>query len=118
MTVMTKRRVVQMHTYIHMYIHIHIYADDTEGKVDASVYRHSTYDSDYETKRRIELRGSRVGSQQMGARYPVCASGSFIHVYYIYTARIASWNPLGVEPVHWKPADIKPGQLKWVKIGK
>jgi len=31
-------------------------------------------------------------------------------------ARKASWNPAGVEPVHWKPADINPGALKWVKI--
>jgi len=29
-----------------------------------------------------------------------------------------SWNPAGVEPVHWKPADINPGSLKWAKIGK
>ena len=32
------------------------------------------------------------------------------------SARKASWNPAGVEPVHRKPADINPGSLKWVKI--
>jgi len=31
-------------------------------------------------------------------------------------ARKASSNPAGVEPVHWKPADINPGSLKWVQI--
>ena len=28
-----------------------------------------------------------------------------------YTARKASWNPTGVDPIHWKPADIDPGLL-------
>jgi len=32
--------------------------------------------------------------------------------------RKASWNPAGVEPVHWKQADIDPGSLKWAKIGE
>ena len=27
-------------------------------------------------------------------------------------------HPVGVEPVHYKPSDINPGLLKWVKIGK
>jgi len=33
-----------------------------------------------------------------------------------HPARKASWNPAGIETVHWKPADINPGSLKWVKI--
>jgi len=33
-----------------------------------------------------------------------------------HTARKAPWNPVGVEPVHRKPADINPGSLKWVQI--
>jgi len=36
-----------------------------------------------------------------------------------YTStRKASWNLVGVEPVHRKPADINPGSLKWVIIRK
>jgi len=31
-------------------------------------------------------------------------------------ARKACWNPVGVNPSHWKPADIYPGSLKWVEI--
>ena len=27
------------------------------------------------------------------------------------SARNASWNPVGVEPIHRKPADIEPGSL-------
>jgi len=33
-----------------------------------------------------------------------------------HPARKSPWNPAGIEPVHWKPADINPGALKWVKI--
>jgi len=29
----------------------------------------------------------------------------------LYTARKASWNPAGVEPVHWKPENIITGSL-------
>jgi len=38
----------------------------------------------------------------------------------MYTARTASWNPAGAEPMHYnyKTADIEPGSLKWVKSGK
>jgi len=25
--------------------------------------------------------------------------------------RKVSWNPAGVEPVHWKPVDVDPGTL-------
>jgi len=32
-------------------------------------------------------------------------------------ARKAAWNPAGVEPIYWKPADINPGSLKWVQLG-
>ena len=35
----------------------------------------------------------------------------------MYAARKASWNPAGVEPIHWIPADINPGSLKWVQMG-
>jgi hypothetical protein len=28
----------------------------------------------------------------------------------------ASWNPVRVEPAHWKPVDINPGSLEWVKM--
>jgi len=27
------------------------------------------------------------------------------------TSRKASWNPAGVDPIHWKPVDIDPGSL-------
>jgi len=30
------------------------------------------------------------------------------------SARQTAWNPVGVEPIHWKPADINPGSLTWV----
>ena len=40
----------------------------------------------------------------------------FVGVKRPRTARKASWNPAGIEPVHWKPADINPSSLKWVKI--
>jgi len=33
-------------------------------------------------------------------------------------ARKSSWNPAGVESVHWKPADINSGSLKLVEITK
>ena len=33
-----------------------------------------------------------------------------------HTALKAPWNPAGVEPIYYKPADIDPGSLKWVKI--
>jgi len=33
-----------------------------------------------------------------------------------YTARKASWNPAGVKAVHWEPADINHGLIKWAKI--
>jgi len=38
-----------------------------------------------------------------------------VHIYAIpfpvYTTRKPSWNPVGVEPIHRKPADIEPGSL-------
>jgi len=37
---------------------------------------------------------------------------------YEHTARKASWNPAGVEPVLWKSADIKLSSFKLVKIRK
>ena len=36
----------------------------------------------------------------------------------IVSARKTSWNPAGVESVYWKPTDISPGSLEWVKIRK
>jgi len=36
----------------------------------------------------------------------------------IQSARKASWNPEGVEPVHSNPAEINPGSLKWMEIRK
>ena len=38
-------------------------------------------------------------------RVYICIS-IFMHI-----RRKASWNPEGVEPVHWKSADIHPGSL-------
>jgi len=35
-----------------------------------------------------------------------------------YAARKTSWNPVAIEPVHWKSSDIDPGSLKLVKLGK
>ena len=43
----------------------------------------------------------------------VCMS---VCVYVSVSARKTSWNPVGVEPVHWKPEDINPGPLNWVQM--
>ena len=34
------------------------------------------------------------------------------------SARKASWNEAGVEPVHWRPADSNPNSLMWMNIRK
>jgi len=39
-------------------------------------------------------------------------------IYQKQATRKAPWNPAGVEPVRWKPANIDTGSLKLVKIGK
>jgi len=43
--------------------------------------------------------------------------GCYIFRGNCHHARKAAWNPAGVEPIYWKPADINPGSLKWVQLG-